>query len=107
MFNFEKLDVWQKAIEFAGLVYTDTRRFPTEERFGLTTQLRRAAVSISRTLRRGPREVQKLTLHALSKSRVDLSSKWFPNVLSRDVRIFSAMTISEKSTRQPRRRVEC
>src|SRR5881394_3631077 len=47
MFNFEKLDVWQKAIEFAELIYTDTRSFPTEERFGLTTQLRRAAVSIS------------------------------------------------------------
>ncbi len=29
MFNFEKLDVWQKAIEFADLVYTDIRRFPT------------------------------------------------------------------------------
>src|SRR5437762_8019299 len=47
MFNFEKLDVWQKEIEFAKLIYTDTRSFPTEERFGLTTQLRRAAVSIS------------------------------------------------------------
>ena len=45
MFNFEKLDVWQKAIDFADLIYADTRSFPTEERFGLTTQLRRAAIS--------------------------------------------------------------
>ena len=36
MFNFEKLDVWQKGIEFADLIYADTRTFPTEERFGLT-----------------------------------------------------------------------
>ncbi len=53
MFNFEKLDVWQKAIEFADLIYTDTRSFPTEERFGLTSQLRRAAVSISSNIAEG------------------------------------------------------
>ena len=47
MFNFEKLDVWQKAIDFADLIYNETRAFPREERFGLTNQLRRAAVSIS------------------------------------------------------------
>ncbi len=53
MFNFEKLDVWQKAIEFADLIYADTRTFPTEERFGLTTQLCRAAVSISSNIAEG------------------------------------------------------
>ncbi len=47
MFNFEKLDVWQKAIDFADLVYNYTRNFPAGERFGLTNQMRRAAVSIS------------------------------------------------------------
>src|SRR5438477_9956526 len=47
MFNFEKLDVWQKAIDFAELVYKHTRHFPDDERFGLTNQMRRAAVSIS------------------------------------------------------------
>src|SRR5947208_6199726 len=53
MFNFEKLDVWQKAIGFADLIYTDTRSFPTDERFGLTAQLRRAAVSISSNIAEG------------------------------------------------------
>jgi four helix bundle protein len=47
MFNFEKLSVWQKAIDFADLVYWSTRTFPAEERFGLTNQMRRAAVSVS------------------------------------------------------------
>jgi four helix bundle protein len=47
MFNFEKLDVWQKAIDCADLVYKHTRNFPADERFGLTNQMRRAAVSIS------------------------------------------------------------
>jgi four helix bundle protein len=53
MFNFEKLDVWQKAIEFADFIYSETRRFPSEERFGLTNQMRRAAVSISSNIAEG------------------------------------------------------
>jgi four helix bundle protein len=53
MFNFEKLDVWHKAIEFADLVYSLTRTFPADERFGLTNQMRRAAVSISSNIAEG------------------------------------------------------
>src|SRR6266853_6868648 len=53
MFNFEKLDVWQKAIDFADLVYNHTRDFPADERFGLTNQMRRAAVSISSNIAEG------------------------------------------------------
>jgi hypothetical protein len=53
MFNFEKLEVWQEAIQFADSVYTITRTFPDEERFGLTNQMRRAAVSISSNLAEG------------------------------------------------------
>jgi four helix bundle protein len=53
MFNFEKLAVWQKAIDFADLVYSVTRGFPSDERFGLTNQMRRAAVSISSNIAEG------------------------------------------------------
>lgn len=53
MFNFEKLDVWQKAIDFADLVYKHTRDFPAGERFILTNQMRRAAVSISSNIAEG------------------------------------------------------
>jgi four helix bundle protein len=53
MFNFEKLDVWQKSIAFADLTYSVTRGFPTDERFGLTNQMRRAAVSISSNIAEG------------------------------------------------------
>jgi four helix bundle protein len=53
MFNFEKLDVWQKSIDFADLIYNETRAFPAEERFGLTNQLRTAAVSISSNIAEG------------------------------------------------------
>ena len=37
MFNFEKLETCQKAIQFANLVYNLARTFPDDERFGLTT----------------------------------------------------------------------
>jgi len=53
MFNFEKLDVWQKSIDFAEFVYSTTQIFPESERFGLTSQMRRAAVSISSNLAEG------------------------------------------------------
>ncbi len=53
MFNFEKLEVWQKAIAFAGLVYRLSRMFPTQEQFGLTNQIRRAASSVSSNIAEG------------------------------------------------------
>ncbi len=53
MFNFEKLEVWQEAIKFADSVYSLTRQFPDEERFGLINQMRRAAVSISSNIAEG------------------------------------------------------
>ena len=59
MFNFEKLDVWQEAIQFADLVYQLTGDFPGEERFGLTNQMRRAAVSISYNLAEGSSRVSR------------------------------------------------
>jgi four helix bundle protein len=59
MFNFEKLDVWQEAIQFANLVYELAGDFPGEERFGLTNQMRRAAVSISSNLAEGSSRVSR------------------------------------------------
>jgi len=59
MFNFEKLEVWRKAIEFADQVYALTRSFPENERFGLTNQMRRAAVSISSNIAEGSSRASK------------------------------------------------
>ena len=53
MFNFEKLETRQEAIAFADQVYELTSNFPPDERFGLTNQMRRAAVSISSNLAEG------------------------------------------------------
>jgi four helix bundle protein len=59
MFNFEKLDVWREAIRFADLLYELTGDFPGEERFGLTNQMRRAAVSISSNIAEGSSRVSR------------------------------------------------
>ncbi len=53
MFRFEKFDVWQKAVDLAGNVYRITVQFPADERFGLTSQMRRASVSISSNIAEG------------------------------------------------------
>lgn len=45
-FKFEKLEIWQDARMFVNEVYSITKKFPADERFGLTNQLRRAAVSV-------------------------------------------------------------
>ncbi|HNX82698.1 MAG TPA: four helix bundle protein [Candidatus Omnitrophota bacterium] len=44
--GYKKLIVWQKADEFAYQVYLATKEFPREEAYGITSQLRRAALSI-------------------------------------------------------------
>lgn len=53
MFTFEKLETWHKAIDFADMVYSATKGFPGDERFGLTSQMRRAAVSVSSNIAEG------------------------------------------------------
>ncbi|HLA84407.1 MAG TPA: four helix bundle protein [Thermoguttaceae bacterium] len=53
MFRFEKLDVWRKAIEFTDGIYIVTKAFLDHERYGLTSQLRRASVSVSSNIAEG------------------------------------------------------
>ncbi len=53
MKNFKELIVWKKAHENALLVYANTKGFPKEELFGITSQIRRAAVSVPTNIAEG------------------------------------------------------
>jgi four helix bundle protein len=51
--SFRELLVWQKGIELAKAIYSLTQRFPSDEKFGLISQLRRAAVSVPSNIAEG------------------------------------------------------
>lgn len=53
--SYKDLVVWQKSIELVVAVYSLTALFPTEERYGLTSQMRRSAVSIPANIAEGSR----------------------------------------------------
>jgi len=67
--HYKELLVWQKGMSLAKGVYELTARFPTDERFGLVSQMRRAAVSVPSNIaegqaRHGTREFLQFLSHA-------------------------------------------
>lgn len=52
-YKFENLNVWQNSIEFVDKIYKVTEKFPQKEQFGLTNQVRRAAVSVALNIAEG------------------------------------------------------
>jgi four helix bundle protein len=60
MFTFERLEVWHKSLDLADSIYRVTRSFLHEERFGLTSQMRRAVISISSNLAEGSSRFSKI-----------------------------------------------
>jgi len=66
----ERLDVWVRAVDFVVVVYKLTESFPKEERFGLTSQIRRAAVSVPANIAEGAaRDSSKEFSHFLSNAQ--------------------------------------
>jgi four helix bundle protein len=64
--SFRNLAVWQRSMTLVEEIYKLTRRFPREEQFGLTAQLRRASVSIPSNIGEGKRrKKQRVFLHHL------------------------------------------
>jgi four helix bundle protein len=51
--DFRRLEVWHQSIELAGGIYRLTEALPVAERYGLTAQMRRAAVSVSSNIAEG------------------------------------------------------
>ena len=51
--GYRELKVWQKSIDFAESVYLLSSEFPADERFGMTSQIRRSAVSVAANIAEG------------------------------------------------------
>ena len=51
--SYRQLEVWQRGIDLVMAIYETTRSFPKEERFGITPQMQRAAVSIPANIAEG------------------------------------------------------
>lgn len=58
-YGFQRVIAWQKAHEFVLLIYKISKHFPDEEWFGLTSQLRRAAISIEANIAEGYKKLGK------------------------------------------------
>ena len=72
--GFRQLKVWQKAIQLSLDVYHATKRLPVDERFGLTSQMRRAVASVGANIAegyasRGPRN--RARFFAMSKTSAE------------------------------------
>ena len=83
--GYKKLTVWQKADELAYRVYVETKDFPREEVYGMTSQLRRAALSVPANIvegygRQGKNELRQfanIALGSLAEVRylIDFSAR--------------------------------
>lgn len=83
---FTDLIVWQESHKLVLMIYTATRKFPKEEIFGITSQMRRSAVSITSNIAEGfarRSNKEKLQFYAIARgSLVELESQL---LVARDV----------------------
>ncbi|PIB36659.1 four helix bundle protein [Reichenbachiella sp. 5M10] len=53
MHNYKELNVWKRSVDLAVKVYQETSSFPSDEKYGMTSQVRRCSVSISSNIAEG------------------------------------------------------
>jgi four helix bundle protein len=88
--SFRGLMVWQEAHKFVLQVYVQTKQFPKEELFGLTSQFRRAAVSIAANVAEGyPKRGKSDKLRFLNISQGSLEECRYYIILSHDLKYIS------------------
>lgn len=96
MRSFQELHVWQRAMKLAKNVYEITKPFPAEEKFGLVSQMRRAAVSIPSNIAEGHvRQTPKEFRQFLAISRGSCAELQTQLILSRDLGLLSEKKLHE------------
>ena len=84
--RFEQLTVWQKSHALTICVYRLTARFPNEEKFGLTSQMRRCAFSVPANIAEGfKRAGQKDKAHFYNIAQASLEELRYYFILCRDL----------------------
>jgi four helix bundle protein len=90
-----RLDAWSKSVDFVTEVYRRTENFPKEERYGLTSQIRRAAVSIPANIAEGAgRHSQKEFAYFLSNSQGSASELETEIIIARNLGYFDETTFA-------------
>ena len=88
--KYTDLEVWQKSRELTNSIYTISKSFPERERFGLTNQMRRCAVSVPSNIAEGcGRSSFKETVHFLYIARGSLYELETQLYLSQDQKFIS------------------
>lgn len=84
--SFKDLECWQKAHEFVKSVYKATELYPEDERYGLTSQFRRAAISIAANISEGYRKLSRADkLRFMNIAQGSLEECRYYIILSRDL----------------------
>lgn len=94
--NFEDLKVWQKSVDLAETVYRLVANFPKDEKFGLVSQMTRAAVSVASNIAEGSaRESDKEFVRFLYIARGSLAELKTQFIIARRVGLARQETIDE------------
>jgi four helix bundle protein len=92
----EKLEAWSQAIDLVVDVYKSTESFPKEEKFGLTSQIRRAAVSVPANIAEGAgRQSTKEFAHFLSNAQGSASELETELIIARRLRYLNDATFAD------------
>jgi four helix bundle protein len=95
----EKLDAWNRAVDFVVVVYKVTESFPRDERFGLISQIRRAAVSVPANIAEGAaRNSSKEFRHFLSNAQGSVSELATELLIAQKLGYLSKETFDARNT---------
>jgi four helix bundle protein len=88
--SYRDLDAWKLGVAFAVRVYHVTKRFPPDERYGLTSQLRRAAVAIPSNVSEGHQQPSRAYRHFVAMALGSLAEAETQLEIARRMRLAPA-----------------